>query len=126
MIQMQTILQCADNSGASLLRCIKVIGGSGRKYAFAGDVVVVSVIGINNKKTRGSSKIKKGDMSRAVVVRTKKTSLRVDGSYVKFDSNAVVLISNQGEPVGSRVFGPIDREVRSNYIKISSMSLEVV
>jgi len=122
MIQMQTVLDAADNSGAKKLYCIKVLGGSRRRYASLGDVIVVSV-----KEALPNSKVKKGDVMRAVVVRATKEIRRIDGTYIKFDSNSAVLINNQGEPVGTRIFGPVARELRAkNFMKIISLAPEVL
>lgn len=122
MIQMQTLLAVADNSGAKTVFCIKVLGGSKRKYASLGDVIVVSV-----REAMPASKVKKGDVHRAVVVRTKKEVRRNDGSYIKFDNNSAVLINQQREPVGTRIFGPVARELRArNFMKIISLAPEVV
>ena len=122
MIQMRTILEVADNSGAKKLGCIKVLGGTRRRYATLGDVVVVSV-----KDALPNSKIKKGDVVRAVIVRTKKEVSRPDGSYIKFDDNSGVLINPQGEPIGTRIFGPVARELRAKrFMKIISLAPEVL
>jgi len=122
MIQMQTKLIAADNSGAKKLQCIKVLGGSKRKYARLGDIIVVSV-----KEAIPNSKVKKGSVMRAVVVRTSKETKRADGSYVRFDDNSAVLISSQNEPIGTRIFGPVARELRAkNFMKIISLAPEVV
>jgi len=122
MIQTQTKLRAADNSGAKLLLCIKVLGGSKRRYASVGDIVVVSV-----KEAIPNSKVKKGDVMRAVVVRTIKEINRPDGSYIKFDDNSAVLISQQNEPIGTRIFGPVARELRAkNFMKIISLAPEVL
>lgn len=122
MIQMQTMLAVADNSGAKKLQCIKVLGGSKRKYAGIGVVVKVSV-----KEALPNSKVKKGDVRRAVVVRTRKEIRREDGSYIRFDENAAVLINNIDEPIGTRIFGPVARELRAkNYMKIISLAPEVL
>lgn len=122
MIQAQTKLRVADNSGAKLLSCIKVLGGSKRRYASVGDIIVVSV-----KEAIPNSKVKKGDVVRAVIVRTAKGIRRSDGSYIKFDDNSAVLVSQQGEPIGTRIFGPVARELRSkNFVKIISLAPEVL
>lgn len=122
MIQTQTKLRVADNSGAKLLLCIKVLGGSKRRYASVGDIVVVSV-----KEAMPNSKVKKGDVMRAVVVRTAKEIPRPDGSYIKFDDNSAVLINPQNEPVGTRIFGPVARELRAkHFMKIISLAPEVL
>ncbi len=122
MIQMQTILTAADNSGAKKLMCIKVLGGSKRKYASVGDIIVVSV-----KEALPNSKVKKGDVKRAVIVRTRKELRRADGSYIKFDVNSAVLINEANEPVGTRIFGPVARELRARrFMKIISLAPEVL
>ena len=122
MIQMQTQLDVADNSGAKKVMCIKVLGGSKRKFADVGDVIVCSV-----KKALPSSEIKPGSVIRGVVVRTKKTIRRRDGSYVKFDRNALVVVDKDGNPKGTRIFGAVARELRQkNYMKIISLAPEVV
>jgi large subunit ribosomal protein L14 len=122
MIQMQTILNVADNSGAKKVACIKVLGGSKRRFASLGDVIVIAV-----KEAIPNSKVKKGDVMKAVVVRTVKEVRRPDGSYLKFDDNSAVLISNQMEPVGTRIFGPVARELRAKqFMKIISLAPEVL
>ncbi len=122
MIQMQSNMDVADNSGAKRVQCIKVLGGSKRRYAGVGDVVVVSV-----KDAQPRGRVKKGDVRRAVVVRTKKEMSRPSGERIKFDSNACVLISPNGEPIGTRIFGPVPRELRGkNYMKIISLAAEVL
>lgn len=122
MIQPETKLNVADNSGAKKLYCIKVLGGSKRRYASVGDVIVVSV-----KEALPNSKVKKGDVMKAVVVRTAKEVGRPDGSYIKFDDNSAVLVNNQGEPVGTRIFGPVARELRAKrFMKIVSLAPEVI
>jgi len=122
MIQMQAILNVADNSGAKKVACIKVLGGSKRRYASVGDVIVVSV-----KESIPNSKVKKGDVMKAVIVRTVKEVRRTDGSYLKFDDNSAVLITNQMEPVGTRIFGPVARELRAKqFMKIISLAPEVL
>ena len=122
MIQMQTNLDVADNSGARRVMCIKVLGGSKRKYASVGDVIVVSV-----KEAIPRGKVKKGDVMKAVVVRTAKDIRRPDGSVIRFDNNAAVLIDNKKEPIGTRIFGPVPRELRSkNHMKIISLAPEVL
>ncbi|MCD6353290.1 MAG: 50S ribosomal protein L14 [Proteobacteria bacterium] len=122
MIQAQSRLTVADNSGAKKLMCIKVLGGSGRRYASIGDIVVVSV-----KEAIPNSKVKKGDVARAVVVRTKKEIRRRDGSYIKFDENSAVLLTPQNEPIGTRIFGPVARELRAKkFMKIISLAPEVL
>lgn len=122
MIQETTVLNSADNSGAKKLFCIKVLGGSRRKYASVGDIIVVSV-----KEAMPNSKVKKGDVKKGVVVRTKKEIRRKDGTYIRFDENSVVLIDNNKEPVGTRIFGPVARELRGkNFMKIVSLAPEVL
>ena len=122
MIQMQTNLDVADNSGARRVMCIKVLGGSKRKYASVGDVIVVSI-----KEAIPRGRVKKGDVHRAVIVRTAKEIRRIDGSAIRFDRNAAVLINAQGEPIGTRIFGPVTRELRSkNQMKIISLAPEVL
>ncbi len=122
MIQMQTMLTAADNSGAKRIQCIKVLGGSKRKYATLGDIIIVSV-----KEAIPKSKVKKGDVMRAVIVRTAKEVRRADGSYIRFDGNAAVLVNQQGEPVGTRIFGPVARELRAKrFMKIVSLAPEVL
>lgn len=122
MIQVQSILDVADNSGAKKLFCVKVIGGNQRRYASIGDVIVVSV-----KEAMPHSKIKKGEVMRAVIVRTKKEVNRPDGSFIRFDTNSAVLLNKQNEPVGTRIFGPVARELRSkNFMKIVSLAPEVI
>ena len=122
MIQMQTNLDVADNSGARRVQCIKVLGGSKRKYASVGDIIVVSV-----KEAIPRGRVKKGDVRKAVVVRVAKDINRADGSTIRFDTNAAVLINNNGEPIGTRVFGPVPRELRAkNQVKIANMAPEVL
>jgi len=122
MIQMQTILDVADNSGAKKLFCIKVLGGSKRKYAGVGDIVVASV-----REALPNSKVKKGDVVKAVVVRTAKALGRPDGSYIRFDDNSGVVINNAKEPIGTRIFGPVARELRAKkFMKIISLAPEVL
>lgn len=122
MIQAETNLEVADNSGARKVQCIKVLGGSKRKYASVGDVIVVSV-----KDAIPRGRVKKGDVHRAVVVRTAKDIQRNDGSTIRFDSNAAVLINKTGEPIGTRIFGPVTRELRAKkYMKIVSLAPEVL
>jgi len=122
MIQMQTKLLAADNSGAKKLQCIKVLGGSQRRYARLGDVIVVTV-----KEAIPNSKVKKGSVVRAVVVRTKKEIKRPDGTHIRFDDNSAVLINPQNEPLGTRIFGPVARELRAkNFMKIISLAPEVI
>lgn len=122
MIQAETRLKVADNSGAKEIYCIKVLGGSKRRYAGVGDIIVVSV-----KEAIPHSKVKKGDILKAVIVRTKKEIRRSDGSYIRFDDNSAVLLSASMEPVGTRIFGPVARELRAkNYMKIISLAPEVL
>jgi large subunit ribosomal protein L14 len=122
MIQMQTNLDVADNSGAKRVQCIKVLGGSKRRYAGVGDLIVVSV-----KEAIPRGRVKKGEVMKAVVVRTAKDIRRADGSVIRFDRNAAVLINAQGEPIGTRIFGPVTRELRSrNQMKIVSLAPEVL
>jgi large subunit ribosomal protein L14 len=122
MIQQETNLDVADNSGAKRVQCIKVLGGSKRKYAHVGDVIVVSV-----KDAIPRGRVKKGNVMKAIVVRTAKDIRRLDGSIIRFDRNAAVLINNQGEPVGTRIFGPVPRELRAkNQMKIISLAPEVL
>ncbi|HVZ40258.1 MAG: 50S ribosomal protein L14 [Bacteroidetes bacterium] len=122
MIQEETNLVVADNSGARKVRCIRVLGGHDRRYAGIGDVIVVSV-----KSALPGGNVKKGEVSKAVIVRTRKETRRRDGSYIRFDENAAVLLNNQGEPRGTRIFGPVARELRDrNYMKIVSLAPEVL
>jgi len=122
MIQQQTMLDVADNSGAKKVMCIKVLGGSKRRYATLGDVIIVAI-----KEAIPEGTAKKGKVARAVVVRTAREVRRADGSYIKFDRNAAVLINAQGEPVGTRIFGPVARELRwKNFMKIISLAPEVL
>lgn len=122
MIQMQSNLDVADNSGARRVMCIKVLGGSKRKYASIGDIIVVSI-----KEAIPRGKVKKGDVTKAVVVRVKKEIKRADGSVIRFDSNAAVLVNNNSEPVGTRIFGPVPRELRAKkHMKIISLAPEVL
>jgi len=122
MIQEYSRLNVADNSGAKKVMCIRVLGGSGRRYASVGDVIVVSV-----KSAIPNAPVKKGEKSRAVVVRTKKEIRRTDGSYIRFDENAAVLLNDQGEPRGTRIFGPVARELREkDFMKIVSLAPEVL
>ncbi|MEO3435007.1 50S ribosomal protein L14 [Inquilinus sp. CAU 1745] len=122
MIQMQTNLEVADNSGARRVQCIKVLGGSQRRVAAVGDVIVVSV-----KEAIPRGRVKKGDVHRAVIVRTAKEIRRTDGTSIKFDTNAAVLINKQGEPIGTRIFGPVTRELRAKkFMKIISLAPEVL
>ncbi|MBD3411449.1 MAG: 50S ribosomal protein L14 [Ignavibacteriales bacterium] len=122
MVQEETNLTVADNSGAKKIRCIRVLGGSSRRYAGVGDLIVVSV-----KSAMPGGNVKKGEVSKAVVVRTKKETRRKDGSYIRFDENAAVLLNPQGEPRGTRIFGPVARELREKqYMKIVSLAPEVL
>ena len=122
MIQPESTLEVADNSGARRVACIRVLGGSHRKYASIGDVIVVSV-----KDAIPNARVKKGDVHRAVIVRTAKEIRRIDGSAIRFDRNAAVLISRQGEPIGTRIFGPVARELRARrFMKIISLAPEVL
>lgn len=122
MIQMQSNLDVADNSGARKVMCIKVLGGSQRRFAGVGDVIVVSI-----KEAIPKGRVKKGDVHRAVIVRTAKEIRRADGTAIRFDKNAAVLINKQGEPIGTRIFGPVTRELRAKkYMKIISLAPEVL
>ena len=122
MIQMTSILDVADNSGAKKVMCIKVLGGSKRKYASVGDVIVVSI-----REAIPNAKVKKGDVAKAVIVRTKKEIPRADGSYIRFDGNSAVLINKDNEPIGTRIFGPVTRELRTErFMKIVSLAPEVL
>ena len=122
MVQSETVLDVADNSGARKVLCIKVLGGSRRRHASLGDIIVVSV-----KEAIPYAKVKKGDVTKAVIVRTTKEVGRADGSYIKFDSNSAVLIDNQKEPIGTRIFGPVARELRAKkFMKILSLAPEVL
>jgi large subunit ribosomal protein L14 len=122
MIQMQSNLDVADNSGAKRVMCIKVLGGAKRRYATVGDVIVVSI-----KEAAPRGRVKKGDVRKAVVVRVSKDIKRRDGSTIRFDTNAAVLVNNQGEPIGTRIFGPVPRELRAkNHMKIISLAPEVL
>ena len=122
MIQMQTVLAAADNSGARRLMCVKVLGGSKRRYAGVGDIIKVTV-----KEAIPRGKVKKGELYNAVVVRTRKGVRRPDGSIIRFDSNAAVLLNNQLQPIGTRIFGPVTRELRSErFMKIVSLAPEVL
>ncbi|MGB0261400.1 MAG: 50S ribosomal protein L14 [Henriciella sp.] len=122
MIQMQSNLRVADNSGARRVQCIKVLGGAGRRYASVGDIIVVSI-----KEAIPTGRVKKGDVRRAVVVRVAKDINRQDGSTIRFDTNAAVLVNNNNEPIGTRIFGPVPRELRSkNHMKIVSLAPEVL
>lgn len=122
MIQQQTYLNVADNSGAKKIMCIRVLGGSGRRYGTVGDIIVASV-----KEAIPNSKVKEGDVVKAVIVRTKKEVRRSDGTYVRFDENAAVLINQYKEPIGTRIFGPVARELRAKgFMKIISLAPEVI
>ena len=122
MIQVTTHLEVADNSGARVVKCIKVLGGSRRKYAALGDVIVVSI-----KEAMPGTKVKKGETARAVIVRTARGYTRADGSYIKFDGNSAVLINKEREPIGTRIFGPVARELRAKkFMKIISLAPEVI
>ncbi len=122
MIQAETILNVADNSGAKKVLCIKVLGGSKKRYATIGDIIVVTV-----KEAIPHAKVKKGEVMRAVVVRTSKEMKRMDDTWVKFDENAAVILSNTGEPIGTRIFGPVARELRNQgFMKIISLAPEVL
>ena len=122
MVQQETKLKVADNSGAKLIQCIKVVGGTGRRYAHVGDTIIVTV-----KKAIPGGVVKKGEVSHAVIVRTKKERRRSDGSYIRFDDNAAVLIDTQKEPKGTRIFGPVARELREKkFMKILSLAPEVI
>ncbi|HID48729.1 MAG TPA: 50S ribosomal protein L14 [Chromatiales bacterium] len=122
MIQMQTVLDVADNSGARRVQCIKVLGGSKRRYARVGDIIKVSI-----KEAIPRGRVKKGDVYNAVVVRTRKGVRRADGSVIRFDSNAAVLLNPQNQPIGTRIFGPVTRELRTeNFMKIISLAPEVL
>ena len=122
MIQQESVLDVADNSGAKRVLCIRVLGGTRRRYASIGDVIVVSV-----QEALPNAKVKKGEVAKAVVVRTRREQSRPDGSYIKFDTNSAVLINDQNEPVGTRIFGPVARELRAKrFMKIISLAPEVV
>ena len=122
MIQMESVLDVADNSGAKKVLCIKVLGGSKRKFASVGDIIVVSI-----KEAIPNSKVKKGSLARAVIVRTAKELRRKDGSYISFYTNSAVLVNDDGEPVGTRIFGPVARELRAkSFMKIVSLAPEVI
>jgi large subunit ribosomal protein L14 len=122
MIQTESTLEVADNSGARKVACIRVLGGTRRKYASIGDIIVVSV-----KDAIPNARVKKGEVRRAVVVRTKKGIVRPDGSYIRFDDNAAVLVDNAREPIGTRIFGPVARELRGRrFMKIISLAPEVI
>jgi len=122
MVQTTTTLDVADNSGAKKLMCIRVLGGTKRKYASIGDIIIVSI-----KEAIPNAKVKKGDVARAVIVRTKKEVSRPDGSYIRFDANSAVLVDKDNEPVGTRIFGPVARELRAKrFMKIISLAPEVL
>ena len=122
MIQMRTMLEVADNSGAKRVQCLKVLGGSRRRYASLGDVIVVSV-----KEALPGTKVKKGEVAQAVVVRIKVQTQRPDGSYIRFDENSAVLVNKEREPIGTRIFGPVARELRGKkFMKIISLAPEVI
>jgi len=122
MVQAETVLDVADNSGARKVLCIKVLGGTRRKYASLGDVIVVSI-----KEAIPNAKVKKGDIAKAVIVRTKKEVSRQDGSYIRFDANSAVLVDKDNEPIGTRIFGPVARELRAKrFMKIISLAPEVL
>lgn len=122
MIQSQTMLRVADNSGAKKIMCIRVLGGTRRRYARLGDIIIVTV-----KEAIPRAAVKKGEVHKAVIVRTVKEQRRTDGSYIKFDQNAAVIINNQKEPVGTRIFGPVARELRAKkFSKLVSLALEVI
>ena len=122
MIQMSSVLDVADNSGAKKVYCIKVLGGSRRRYASVGDIIVVSI-----REAIPGAKVKKGEIARAVVVRTAKELSRPDGSYIRFDGNSAMLINKEGEPIGTRIFGPVARELRAKrFMKIVSLAPEVL
>ena len=121
MIQTESVVDVADNSGAKKVMCIKVLGGSKRRYASIGDVIKVAI-----KEAAPRGKVKKGDVMIAVVVRTSKGIRRDDGSLIRFDTNAVVMLNNQKQPIGTRIFGPVTRELRAAFMKIVSLALEVL
>ena len=122
MIQMTSVLDIADNSGAKRVFCIKVLGGTRRRYATIGDVIIVSI-----REAIPGAKVKKGEVARAVIVRTKRELARSDGSYIKFDGNSAVLINKENEPIGTRIFGPVARELRAKrFMKIISLAPEVL
>ena len=122
MVQMTSVLDVADNSGAKKVYCIKVLGGSRRRYAGIGDVIIVSI-----REAIPGAKVKKGEVARAVIVRTKRELARNDGSYIKFDANSAVLINKENEPIGTRIFGPVARELRAKrFMKIISLAPEVL
>ena len=121
MIQMTSVLDVADNSGAKKVYCIKVLGGSRRRYASIGDIIIVSI-----REAIPNAKVKKGEVSRAVIVRTRRELARSDGSFIKFDGNSAVLINKENEPIGTRIFGPVTRELRDRFMKIVSLAPEVM
>ena len=122
MIQVESVLDVADNSGAKKVACIKVLGGSRRRYAGLGDIIVVSI-----KEALPTARVKKGEVARAVIVRTRREYRRPDGTYIKFDTNSAVLISKENEPIGTRIFGPVARELRARkFMKIVSLAPEVI
>ncbi len=122
MIQVESVLDVADNSGAKKVACIKVLGGSRRRYAGLGDVIVVSI-----KEALPTARVKKGEVARAVIVRTRREYRRPDGTYIKFDTNSAVLINKENEPIGTRIFGPVARELRARkFMKIVSLAPEVI
>jgi large subunit ribosomal protein L14 len=122
VIQQETVLDVADNSGAKRVLCIRVLGGTRRRYASLGDVIVVSI-----KEALPNARVKKGEVAKAVIVRTRREQSRADGSYIKFDTNSAVLINEAGEPIGTRIFGPVARELRAKrFMKIISLAPEVV
>ena len=121
MIMMRTKLVCADNTGAKIVSCIQVLGGTKRRYGYVGDIIIGNV-----KKIAATGTLKKGDVVRGVVVRTRQPVRRTDGSYVRFDTNAVVLLDTENNPRGTRIFGPVPRELRKNFMKIISLATEVV
>ncbi len=122
MIQQQSVLNSADNTGAKKLMCIKVLGGTKRRYAYIGDIIVVAV-----KEAIPDGKVKKGEVKKGVIVRTRKELRRADGSYISFDDNSIVLVDNAGEPLGTRIFGPVARELRAKkFMKIISLAPEVL
>lgn len=122
MIQTESVLDVADNSGAKRVKCVKVVGGSKRKYASIGDIIVVSI-----KDAAPNGKVKKGQVARAVIVRTRKEIRRTDGSYIRFDTNSAVLVDKENEPIGTRIFGPVARELRNrSFMKIVSLAPEVL
>ncbi len=122
MIQMTSVLDVADNSGAKKVFCIKVLGGSRRRYATIGDIIIVSI-----REAIPGAKVKKGEVARAVIVRTRRELARTDGSYIKFDGNSAVLINKENEPIGTRIFGPVARELRAKrFMKIISLAPEVL